>query len=845
LVGTWSVATIPDANSFTFTIDTAPTAALSAANLDFRKEVYSCGRRNNGWKGVQAVKEWQGRYDFTTDYVAHPEQATTKYRQFSIDNFTYSESLHQIYGSDTDPSGKREWHGTGNISASCVRTLSAGGVEGCAGNFTFNSSGNVVQTVPGYPAYTSNLDYIGLIAVAGGSLTYDEAYAANKSLMQSMCAANADLGKVTCLIPYIILDCDGGDNTFSTHAFSGTTQDLDVFITSILKSCESYPDAGHPLNNFSITATINLTETSCLIAVSGNAILLSNPDALPFSSERSFNFQINFSLSAPYTLAQCDADAKTLLNEWDLTRDDIYPWRTDGNCNICPLVSRWEEGGQPGIGYCDTPADAGLLAIYDGTIRGAPINYYNQSTGAYAGLYGSLDHGGMYDYPISLYDKGWFDWAAEKYSYSDDGAGSNYLCLAFGQFVTDALPNVSMATQFTTGATDAGFSFYSGPFSRYKANYQLPVPPWMNYSGGYAATDGGRVYAAKWAEIKEPLPSQNYWGECGAMRVATYLNPDCTPNAGLRWPSAYGICGKARVVNATQAGGNVIIVTDQTCYLKNGDSVDFSGVAGLGSAVTVAGLSGDVAAVTTFTVAGTLTTPYASGGYVQSHGSPDAVWYDLAPKGYFVRVVKNQGSKSAEEGNVTPANGHRGIIAILPEGSPEIDNSAWPAASTVIYSDYGQAAIPPVGTDWNNVGWYSNLQQAMADRFWIYEQDGVMLDPTTNIWTDADPPVWIPAACKKNPDAVIPYVEARLHAPAGMPVGCLQFLSDNPPQWNKMPTVENFGFICDSAWLMTDSGLGYHTQYGVSTNTADALKTSGISSASDAGWGTADATFIP
>jgi hypothetical protein len=817
LNGSWSVATIPDGNSFTFTIGTAPSAALNPATLDFRDVVDECLQRADGWKGVQSGKAWNGRLNFLVDAANHPEQVRTRWRKYDV-TVAYAESYTVDYQDSPDLSF-RPGTFSGGWGAVSSRFLTAGGVEDCVGSV---SGGLLTET----PSNSFPVDFFNIYGPASGDPAIDAAQLAEQNgWAESWCNIDGNVGRISCRLPLPLLwrkidfdnTNDQGEPTGFYHIdFNGTPADFQALIASWNVGWANTDPVtpGNIRASFAPFITGEMTISSTEIKITFNAATVFSqqieaaPDAPPnkptvFTNAVSFSATVK--LSDPYTLTQCDEDAKALLSVWDMTNDKIYPWRKDGNCHICPYVSVWEKGNAaPGVGYCDTPANPTQTAIYDGSIRGAPINYYSDGTA---------------NYPVGRYNEGWFDFGAQRYT--------STLCYQFGFYVN--VPGVTMATQSTPGTTD------NPPFSRYlnpHANYNLPFPPWINYSGGYAATDTGMVYAGKWAEVKKPLASQNYWGECGAMRaVASYYDTDCSTISSPRYPSAYGICGKMAVASAVQSGGNVNITTAGTVWLKNGDSVDFTGIAGLGSGVTVAGLSGSVAAVSAFTVAGTLTTPYTGGGFVQAHGSPDAVWYDVAPKGYFVRAIKNAGVVTAEEGNVKPTNGHPGIIAIVPPNSPELNSPLWPGASTVVYTDYGRATIPPNGTSYDDAGWYSAITQAMADRFWIHGQDGVKLDPAAP-----------PNVCVKNPDAVIPYVEARLHAPTGAP---LQFTADNLPEWLKMPLPTDYGFQCSDAWDMTDSTLGFSLQHGVSTNTADALKTNTTADASDAGWGTADATFIP
>ncbi|NBQ48144.1 MAG: hypothetical protein EBU33_06800, partial [Sphingobacteriia bacterium] len=168
-------------------------------------------------------------------------------------------------------------------------------------------------------------------------------------------------------------------------------------------------------------------------------------------------------------------------------------------------------------------------------------------------------------------------------------------------------------------------------------------------------------------------------------------------------------------------------------------------------------------------------------------------------------------------------------------GSPELSSPAWPARSTVFYTDYPY--IQPTEH------WYSAINQAMSDRFWIDNQDAKVSDGV-----DPDP-----LCTRKNKDGtpctkdycdpvITPLVEARLHAPTGAP---LQFATDSLHQWNKMTSPDEWGTTCSNVWNYGESPLAFANQYGVGNNYADSINTTGISTDTDTGWGLADQYFIP
>lgn len=821
LNGSWVVESIPSNSTFTFVIATEPAGALSPATIDFRVARDYCAIY--GWKGVQSAKLLLGRNGFVTNYITHPEQSTTRYRAYDVE-VSYSQSADEfIKWSD------ETYSSVGSMGGKSLRKLTTGGVEDCVGILNpalrtgCNYNGSVMG---GEDCLVINDDGTMLIPDTANQISI------SRASLVAMCGVNSDIGIVTCTVPIMRSNVDSNYGNFDIPDAYPT---LGFGLVSYVGTPENFPSwlsqfnvskdvqigtsgdvgSGHYKISCQNSGSISLFDNKIVIhvsAVASGSRQWQDGSDLSTTSSGEMKFEAIANLTSPYTLAEANDDAKALLNYWDMSLVDVYPWRSDNNCNICPLVSLWEINGGPSWGYCDTPAVAGLLAAYDGSVRGAPINYYKDADNV--------------NYAVAYYNQGWFDFEATIYNYTyQPDTGGVHLCYKYGSYMHPDVP--SMATQFTWGALDTDDRDYGAfqPFSRYKESYIATLPPWVNNSGAYVATDGGAVYAAKWVEAKKPLASQNYWGECGVMRDITVLGSTCDDTGTPRYPTAFPICGRISVTNITRnAGTGVVTVTHLPwSLLRTGDAVDFineDNTLGTGSNIVVT-----VDSNTQFHFTGALPV----GNYIMSHGAPNPVWYDPSPKGYFVRVKKTDGVVAAEEGNLPVTNG---IIAIVPPNSPEL--SRWSARNTVVYTDYGVAKIPSVGTASTDAGWYSAIRQQMNDRFWISGQD----DKQSNGEGGCEQKTEIDGITPVKP----PQVEARLHAPTGAP---MQFASDSANQWLKMPVVTDFGFRCSGAWNLTPVTGGFRTQFGVSTNTADALNTSGISSASDAGWGTADATFIP
>lgn len=136
---------------------------------------------------------------------------------------------------------------------------------------------------------------------------------------------------------------------------------------------------------------------------------------------------------------------------------------------------------------------------------------------------------------------------------------------------------------------------------------------------------GGDLWLQKYAEIKLPWRSQNWFGPCGADRdLAEY------PNA---WP----IEGD-RGCTFAEEDGTVTVTLDKAAeYLRAGDKVDFTTADGLtvddngGSGYTVDDVDNG-----TFTYSGAV--PSAEYVRVKSHGAPGYWWYDSDGKGSYSLV---------------------------------------------------------------------------------------------------------------------------------------------------------------------------------------------------------------
>jgi hypothetical protein len=600
--------------------------------------------------------------------------------------------------------------------------------------------------------------------------------------MQGLCLINADRGTFSLYVPNLGL-------------FSGTPAQLAAWLASF---CEvDPPSPGAPnlvlrVQNYAL-ADFSLSNT----VMKGTIEYLFTEDyedptygvSAAVHCEYTFNFSI--SLGGAVTFAEDESSAIGLLDYIDFTNDKNFPWLTDGDCRISPMISFWEKAGSPGVGYCEAPAAGSVeafqlaqsLATYDGSIRGALLDYYYD------------DSYPPKHYKTGIYDAGWFDFAGDFYEYITDpdaGTCGSKSCYNYG-YAPSAKQGVSMATQLVPGVGDTSDCPGRQPFTRYFVNWGAPVrPPFIDVSCGYVADGGDAVYASKYAEKTVPLESQKFFGPCGQMRNQTLLDANCNGTSTLRFPGAWSICGKCAVASITRDSGSGVVtvtLTDPADALIDGDAVDFLDAS---NNVTTANVTAShVDSPTQFHFTGALPTGVA----IKSHGAPDPAWADPSPKGDFVWAFDSGNAydapgtpdvQSVQQDNLAKTGG---ILFVGPPGSPEITNPAsaakWPSATTRIMSTC-YATIEPGGHS------YCQPVQAMEDRFFT-PQDNTMNDSSGGA----------PGICIALVPRPLPrWVEARLTAPAHAP---FDFSGGDGNKYLKLPVAAElcYNFNCSGIWNAT------------------------------------------
>jgi hypothetical protein len=264
------------------------------------------------------------------------------------------------------------------------------------------------------------------------------------------------------------------------------------------------------------------------------------------------------------------------------------------------------------------------------------------------------------------------------------------------------------------------------------------------------------------------------------------FTPSETDNffAPIRWQPVSkrtkpAICGRVKVISATQDGSNVIIESEAAVSLvvhaDIEDYVDFSGVSGLGSNVKVT----EIVDSTHFKVVGTLSGAYTKGGYVSSNGAAAWYWNDDQSKGQY--AIHEWVYNHASGAPVTILNGQPCASVVcetrcLPEincypsvvgwmvTNPNPGDATWdinniPNASSLFYQGQGYIDDP----NYIPFLWQAIVTFTMSDLLWQkpHKPKGAYCN-TNPDWVQDD------GTCTKNYPAP-PKTETFCELPSGVP----------------------------------------------------------------------------
>ena len=567
-----------------------------------------------GFKNVQSMKQWYGRYDYTSHDPggrASRKRNTisggtcpnnTEDEQASHDGTKYlTETITAIYNDGTAQ--------TSTATSSIDRTS---GVVTGSGYEEYNASG-ISQS------YTLLGEFIGFNASVGIS-TYELAVESTFTDNTVTETSSDGIGWT-----YDAVDMDGNNVCHAT---------LDVSTGE----CHLVFSGTLPDGSFGVTSTVDLTVS----ATKFDHETWSPPPSPTFPPTTT---SVIGSLSNLYTESNLWDDCIALSNEWDMTDDVVYPWRRDTLLTVAPLVSHNEAQG--------IDSDAALIWIY--TVYDYDTN--TTSSAPFVDPNGAIFDGTVQGAPLPAGFGPHFDRTHQTWRCCVDLDGNEVpYAFSFGAWSGGRDPNGADG-----GSGDASDQVVPITATRWTDNraacFITPGPFWQFVTTPVGTIAGNCLFLQKWAEARIPSRSQDFarpWGKdritmdetvtrCGELTGGTDLAPVITMASDsavavndlvIAWgipdvtTGIWKVTGKAGVVvtlgwsaaviGATNASPIVITVGSGFCPV-GGDTVTIASVTGN----TAANGTWDILPLTATTfqlVGSTGNASYAGGGTAAKSG---------------------------------------------------------------------------------------------------------------------------------------------------------------------------------------------------------------------------------
>ena len=272
-----------------------------------------------------------------------------------------------------------------------------------------------------------------------------------------------------------------------------------------------------------------------------NSPYWTSPDGSPYTDEIEYTFSQTLTLSSPNYASALVNDCYSMLSNWPLNDDKLYPWRTDATPQMAPLMSRNEypvevspcdNGYAPYYmnDYTDPITDSnGNPPFYNNTSSGVAWvptfgnrNYYDQkcyewiyagtgsaSTVASLGLAKIYD-GAVLGAPLPYNYENQFDFANENYRECNGGDYDEFDLFQYG--MTPGQLNSMYGADLPLNATQIinNFNCIGLPPGGYMS---YDDPTYIFNTNGVSPLRG--LVVSKWAEIKEGWPSINFYLPAG------------------------------------------------------------------------------------------------------------------------------------------------------------------------------------------------------------------------------------------------------------------------------------------------------------------------------------------
>lgn len=537
------------------------------------------------------------------------------------------------------------------------------------------------------------------------------------------------------------------------------------------------------LSNTVLTVAWNATGTNELELCCGGS-----PSGLIASQESSISYEKTITLSGARTFADVRADGETLLDTWSLKDDAEYPWRTDASVWLVPLVRRDAAAIEPTIDWTvDEECAFTSTDDYTGDILGQPNpagydRHYNfnhivwgASTVEFGGVCTACENslGELSAAPLPATATLWVDKFEGANSHGPGAWMTTLYDRQFGTGDATVIRGIRMQKWAETIMAWPVLN-YARPCARDRYLYDetaiacvvdftapdleieaAPVSGDVEFEVGDVIAINTEVY-----QIATKTDAQNY--TVGSKLYDLLI--DCDGASKLRFPAARAIAGALTVANAVQTSPGVVTITlSEKHWIKRGgtssDTVDFTGVAGLGS-----GLTATVVDDENFTVPGTLGA-WTSGGTVSQTGAQTA-WDDTCSRETYVTREYADRYREYDSGD--------------PEDLPyTVTRTQRDYTSTSLSNPY-VVCISPNSDDTPTKGvrygfaatfeadhcfgseWHMDVVQAVPDPYWQAEH---VPCGHSGAWSQAAEPCGEDAEHYKYP----PLVEARLTKPDGAP----------------------------------------------------------------------------
>lgn len=457
-------------------------------------------------------------------YAAKPD--TTKYRTISSD-VTYNSSQTDYDGNET------AIHATTSGCSISVNQYS--GEITCSGDIT-----EVDTTTPsgGSPSTTKNISH-GYDSVSNtyNQPTVVDGYVTDVHAGNNPGPYNNDTAEYTSLDGWVV-DFNGSVCAALAGGIPVTSSSFlpDVTDSNNYGSISSPNTGGYVLTDSGYSPPLTLTVSIAIAWTRTDTVY-----AFTFSLSSTYNYlpgsdHFNTSLAVSGTLSLSDtntsddvyADLASLLNEWPLNDDSLYPWRGDGYTNMAPKMSRLEVNGNRGplqygmncvwlVPDYTNPAGSmpysawGTRAWFDGSIYEWRYPAGDDNTNSAAtGLVKVLD-GTMQGAPNPAGYQGYFRFDAEDMQccseiVDDTCEGVIWYAYGYGQIIPAYLPQ--NCTQWTNWFEVMNKPSYGALVAYYDVN-TVSSPS----GDGVCDFDGksdGAFWAVKWAEIGETYQSINF-----------------------------------------------------------------------------------------------------------------------------------------------------------------------------------------------------------------------------------------------------------------------------------------------------------------------------------------------